>query len=295
MCYYLFQGKTDFYTIITKVKEDCCIRRGILNVFDRIIAINKDSVIHVPGKCVLQKLQTAHESSILLTVTYLESIPYYPKQLVEEWGSYPSSLELLRKSSQYCESFNSSSLDGFSRESSKGSITQNISLTLLSCDLSEKERGHRGLQNLPTEYETTFTQDENSESKLNNKFDSSIKCASDSEVHNGARHIKRGHSQVSGSSSNQSVNSDFPLLKKEGMRRAKENKTVRPFNKSGSTDSPDRAELEPLRTHDSRSPVPVGRLDKFSRTSRDAAVSMQDIMFEEQGLVPTHSGRYRDK
>lgn len=280
------------------MKEECCIRRGVLNVFDRIIAVNKDSVIHVPGKSVLQKLQTAHESSISLTVTYLESIPYLTsnsKQLVGEWESYPNSLELLRKSSQYCESFNSSSLDGFSCESPKGSITQNISLTLLSCDLSEKDRGHKGLQNLPTEYETTFTQDEKSEYKLNNKIDSSIKCESDSEVHNGSRNIKRGHSQVSGSSSNQSVNSDFPLLKKEGMRRVKENKTLRPLYKSGSTDSPDRAELEPLRTHDSRSPVPVGRLDKFSRTSRDAAVSMQDIMFEEQGLVPTHSGRYRDK
>ncbi|XP_045165731.2 uncharacterized protein LOC123529462 isoform X2 [Mercenaria mercenaria] len=298
-----FKGETDWYTVVTKVKDDCCIRRGLLNVFDRIVSIDNESIVHITGKCVLRKLQNLPESNIVLTVTYVDSIHYDRPALkhvdifTDKQEHCSNSFEQLRSPSQNSETISTASAGRLSRNNTKASITQDISLTLLSCELSEQERVLKRNPKCGIENETTFTESENNDNRLSNESESSVTWLSDLEVKNGSRIIKRGHSQVSGSSSNQSVNSDFPLLKKEGMRRSKENKSVRPLFKPGSTDSPDRAELEPLnlRATDALSPVPHGKSEKFNLSpqlhiSKDSAVSMQDIMFEEQGLVPTHAG-----
>ena len=280
------------------MKEDCSILRGSLNIFDRLISVDNESIVHVPTNNVLKRLQNLLESSILLTVTYPVDIAIHTGTQHDEHRHCTGSLEQLNALVPNVGKFGVLNSNRLSKDNVNVGVSEDIHLNVLGSDLSAEERilaRDKGDQHK----ETTFTEGEHSDHRLSNESESSLTWFSDSDFRDGSRNIKRGHSQVSGSSGNPSLNSDLPLLqKKDRMRRAKENKSVRPLLKAGSTDSPDRAELEPLnvRTSDSLSPVPHGRTEKINLSpqmciSKDSAVSIQDIMVEEQGSVPVQSGK----
>ncbi|KAL4226970.1 Myeloid differentiation primary response protein MyD88 [Mactra antiquata] len=302
-----YKGRSETYMIVTKVKEECQVERGILEVLDRIVAIDSEYIVNYTKEQAVGILKKIQERGVTLLVTYphIEEILLKSNQTLradnsdhsvysnsfnshyfEKWKNTNNGESLMSKSVSNDANGNYSkveqlNLDTFQYHSSKPeecridhSMDRSGVLNCVNCQLINNNR------HSDESYETVFSVD-----------------AGRNEITK--RGIPRQISELSESSSNKSVNSSCPLLNNDNMsqRKPKTDKLVKP--RIELQDCPGGAGFE---HSDLGSPTPTGRFNNLTvdgrahslPTTKESAVSMQDInVFEEQSQsLPTgHSSQ----
>lgn len=276
-----FQGKIKTYTVLTKIKDECKIQKGILNVFDRIVFINFKDVTDKSGQKVLNIISSL-SGPIYLQVCQAEGIL------------------TTRNKINKCFVANFSSHDpgsGIASSQPSGVVTESLTVD------SKEVFFNKDCEPVCLRKKCNKNNLENSvnESVIDTEHAVDILIPeSDDCGESNSRNIKRGHSEVSGCSSTQSASSDPFLRRDERMRRFKEND--KPSYRSG---APNIAVLEPLHPGcllpTQQQPLtPVGRsgnvvLEDTSRIQpvvKDATLSIQDIVFEDQMPSPGYANPY---
>lgn len=291
---FVFQGHDDSYMIVTKVKDDCQIKGGILKCLDRIIAVNSESIVSYSKEKVKGILNTIQESDVVLSVTYpdVHQVLSLCKGKHEEPSPGSHSSNLSRQTNfKDCKSVENAKNPFISKPASIDSdcgSKENVNSETFSLELRE-HKGYCvdcGMETSAGFYNGNTLHNRNSDESCETIL------SGDASEHE-PRTVRRELSELSESSSNRSVNSNCPLLKEENMRRSKsENKPSRP---KFTVETPSGSEMEPLHRMDF-SPTPAGRfsqitVEDMSRAhslpiTNETAVSMQDInVFEEH----THS------
>lgn len=269
----LFQGKEETFCVVTKVKNECDIKKGHLHVFDRIVRINSEEVCF-KGDIEIKQLLQAHpgQDPLSLTVCYLlnTSVAGNSRKLNHVGNFFNSE----NSSSSFTSSVNFSSLK----------CTEGSCCNLLDGNNNDDKTGLR----ITDKCDVTETAVQGSRKS----GDSGVNLSGDE----GPEQIKlkRGHSQVSSSGSSHYSE----CSQRQSAMMSRKSKSDKQKYKGNFID---RSETVPLKSKESKSPASLAKKDlRFFRMEErqptslqihgDAPVSMRDIDFDEITTSPAAAG-----
>ncbi|XP_052213543.1 uncharacterized protein LOC127832254 isoform X2 [Dreissena polymorpha] len=315
-----FQGQQQSYTIVTKVKPDCHIVKGHLKVFERVLEVNFEDIVHLPSNAVLPFLARIPGCNIVLKVSSPSGIDHVNALTANSDPGDPGDRPICA---------DQIALSGADVTNSKKS--GDIGNESFGSDVNEVEITDDQISNRSVTYSWEKRLQKNSETQLRNvskgkepvkriSDDSGVTVLSNVEENEGktcvTNEVKRADSQVSGSSgsSNQSGKSGYSLCRPrfknsslsrcdcssrnlalfftlEMMRKNKgDNKHGKQSLLKGGNESVDHAELEPLKPKVCKSPRGTSHCERFVSKDEgslslpiqlDSAVSMADINIDD--------------